>query len=149
MTLSLDMMKEMVETKVAFIQRTGVKALILKPRHIKLWAPFEGNESHIGTVYAGALFTLGEVPGGALYLTSFDITKYYPIVKEMTIQYVRPAKTAITIEITMDAEEVDRIQTETDVNGKSEFILEGEIKDEKNEVVAKTKAIYQLRAFGR
>ena len=149
MTLSLDMMKEMVETKVAFIQRTGVKALILEPRRIKLWAPFQGNESHIGTVYAGALFTLGEVPGGALYLTSFDITKYYPIVKEMTIQYVRPAKTAVTIELAIDEKEVSRIQAETDANGKADFTLEGEIKDENNEVVAKTKAIYQLRAFGR
>ena len=149
MTLSLDMMKEMVETKVSFIQRTGIKALTLEPRHIKLWAPFEGNESHIGTLYAGALFTLGEVPGGALYLTSFDVTKYYPIVKEMTIQYVRPAKTAVTIEITMEAEEVDRIQAEADADGKSEFILEGEIKDENSEVVAKTRAVYQLRAFGR
>jgi acyl-coenzyme A thioesterase PaaI-like protein len=111
-------------------------------------APLKGNDNHIGTMYAGALFTVAEFPVGALYLTTFDVSKYYPIVREMTIQFVRPAKSDVTIELTMSEEEIRRVQAEVDEKGKSDFVLEGEIKDEAGEVVARSKALYQLRSFG-
>ena len=93
MDMPLENMKRLLETTVAFVGRTGVKALELEPRRVKLMAPLRGNENHIGTMYTGALFTLAEIPVGALYLTTFDVSKYYPEIKEMTIQFVRPAKT--------------------------------------------------------
>ncbi len=148
MEISPEMMKEMVETKVAFLERMGLKALEMQPRHVKLMAPLKGNESHIGTVYAGALFTLAEVPGGALFLTSFDISKYYPIVKEVTIRFVRLAKTDVTVELGMSQEEVNRIQAEADDKGKADFTLECEVKDTSGEVVAVSKGLYQIRVIG-
>lgn len=60
--------------------------------------PGAGNENHIGSMYAGALFTLAEIPGGALFLTSFDSARFYPIVKEMTLRFRRPAKGDIRVE---------------------------------------------------
>jgi len=148
MTMTVEAMKHALETTVKFVERAGIKALVLEPRHVKLTAPLKGNENHIGTMYAGALFTVAEVPVGALYLTTFDPAKYYPIVKEMTIQFLRLAKTDVTIELTMSQEEVDRVQAEVDEKGKSDFFLEGEVKDESGEVVAKSRAVYQLRAIG-
>jgi acyl-coenzyme A thioesterase PaaI-like protein len=111
--------------------------------------PLQGNENHIGTMYAGALFTLAEVPVGALYLTTFDVSKYYPIIKEMTIRFVRPAKTDATIELVISEKEVQRIQAEAQANGKSEFVLEGEIRDSNEEIVVISRGIYQLRAMGK
>ncbi|MBW1644050.1 MAG: YiiD C-terminal domain-containing protein, partial [Deltaproteobacteria bacterium] len=113
---------------------------------VKLKAPLSSNENHVGIMYAGALFTLAEVPGGSLFYTSFDPTKYYPIVKDMYIRFRRPAATDVTIEMRMSEEEVDRVQAEADKNGKADFILEGEIKDETGEVVALSKGTYQIRA---
>lgn len=143
-----EMLKNLVETIVPFVQRAGLKALELEPRRVKLLAPLKGNENHIGTMYAGALFTLAEFPVGALYLTTFDVSKCYPIVKDMTIRFVRPAKSDVTIELTMSEEEVRRIQAELDEKGKSDFVLEGEIKDEAGEVVATSRALNQLRSLG-
>jgi len=125
-----------------------LRALELEPRRVKLMAPLKGNENHIGTMYAGALFTLAEFPVGALYLTTFDVSTCYPIVKEVTIRFLRPAKSDVTIELTMSEEEIRRVQAEVDEKGKSDFVLEGEIKDEAGEVVARSKALYQLRSFG-
>ncbi len=146
MELSKDEIRDLLESKVAFIERTGVKALILDKGHIKLAAPLAGNENHIGTVYAGALFTLAEVPGGALFLTSFDVTRFYPVVKEMKIRFRRPATTDVTIEMKIPEEEVLRIQQEAEKDGKSEFVLTGEVKDNAGEVVAVSTGIYQIRA---
>jgi len=149
MDMPLENMKRLLETTVAFVERTGVKALELERRRVKLMVPLRGNENHIGTMYAGALFTLAEVPVGALYLTTFDVSKCYPIIKEMTIQFVRPAKSDATIELVISEEEVQRIQAEVEANGKAEFVLEGEVKDSSGEVVVMSKGTYQLRAIGK
>ncbi len=44
------MMKELIETKVAFIERTGIKAIELKPGYVKLSAPIKGNEKIVDAI---------------------------------------------------------------------------------------------------
>jgi len=146
MKISADELKKFSEQKVAFVERMGLEMIESKKGYVKLKAPLNSNENHVGIMYAGALFTLAEVPGGSLFYTSFDPTKYYPIVKDMYIRFRRPAATDVTIEMRMSEDEVDRIQAEADKNGKADFILEGEIKDEAGEVVALSKGTYQIRA---
>ncbi len=125
----------------------GLETIEARPGYVKLQAPLKGNENHIGIMYAGALFTLAEVPGGTLFSTSFDVTKYYPIVKEMSIRFRRPAATDITLEMTMSEDQVDRIQAEAEANGKADYVQDGELKDESGEVVALSKGVYQIRAI--
>ena len=147
MELSPEEIKQFVEKPFAFVERAGIQAIELKPRYVKLGMPLKGNENHIGIMYAGALFTLAEVPGGALYLTTFDVSKYYPVVKEMYIRFRRPAKTDITVELSISKERVEAIQKETGENGKAEFTLEAELKDTAGTVVALSKGVYQLRSM--
>jgi acyl-CoA thioesterase FadM len=99
-------------------------------------------------MYAGALFTLAEMPGGALFLTTFDVSKFYPIVKEMTIKFKRPVHTDATVKVGMTEEEVVRIERDAEEKGRSEFSLKGEIFDEKGELVAESVGIYQIRKHG-
>jgi len=148
MQLSNEAIQKYVESGIAFVQRAGITALELKPRYVKLKAPLEGNVNHIGSMYAGALFTLAEMPGGALFLTTFDVSKFYPIIKEMNIRFKALAKTDVTIELSFTEDEVERIESEALENGKADYILEGEIKDETGQVVAVSRGIYQLRAHG-
>jgi thioesterase domain-containing protein len=145
MRFTPEIVKELVEKKIAFVERMGLKVLELTPGHVKLMAPLAGNENHIGGMYAGALFTLAEIPGGALILTTFDPTKCYPIVKELTIKFLRPAKSNITTEFFLSQEEVDHISGDLSNQGKAEFILHGELKDESGTVVATSQGLYQLR----
>ena len=147
-TMTPDQIRQYIEKPFAFIERMGVQAPVLEHGHVKLSAPLAPNINHIGTMYAGALFTLAELPGGALFLTSFDVNRFYPIVKEMTIQFRRPAATDAVIDIRMNEAEVQRIQQEADARGKSEYVLEGEVKDTNGQVVALSRGIYQLRKHG-
>ena len=148
MDLTPETLKQFIEKPFAFVERIGLKALELKPNHVKLAAPIAGNENHIGGMYAGALFTLAEIPGGALFLTTFDVSKFYPIIKEMTIRFVAPAKTDVTIEMYLSKEEASHIEAEARENGKADYVLEGEVKDASGVVVAVSKGLYQLRAYG-
>lgn len=148
MTLSEEMIRDFIENKIAFVQRMGLKVLEMKPRYVRLIAPLDGNENHIGTMYAGALFTLAEIPGGALFMTSFDSSRYYPVVRDMSIRFRRPARGDVTIELSMSVEEVRRIESEVAENGKSEYVLSGELKDKSGEIVVLSRGVYQLRAIG-
>jgi len=148
MELTPEIIKQFIEKPFAFVERMGLRAVKLEPGDIQLTVPLKGNENHIGSMYAGALFTIGEIPAGALFLTTFDIEKYYPIVKEMTISFQRPATTDVSIEIKMSEQEIKRITDEVERHNKAEFLLQGEIKNKNGETVAISKGVYQLRAHG-
>jgi hypothetical protein len=62
--LAPEIIKELVERKIAFVERMGLRVMDLISGYVKLMAPLRGNENHIGSMYAGALFTLAEMPGG-------------------------------------------------------------------------------------
>jgi thioesterase domain-containing protein len=138
-------MISIIEEGIDFVKRMGLKVVDLKRGYCKLSAPIKGNENHIGTMYAGALFTLAEIPGGALSWSSFDLNKFFPIIKEMSISYRRPVTTDAYVEISISEDEIARIEEEASTKGKSDFILEGEIKDESGQVTALSKGLYQLR----
>ena len=135
----------MVEKGIGFVRRTGFRAKVMERGRVVCEMPLKGNVNHIGTMYAGALFTLAEVPGGALYLTTFDTRRFIPIVTEMSIKFVKPAKGTVSIEIAMPDERIAELEAEAEANGKAVFELEGELKDQNGEVVAISHGVYQLR----
>ena len=136
---------EYIETGVEGIKRTGIKAAALRDRYVKLLMPLAGNVNHVGTMYAGSLFTIGECMGGAIYGVAFDTQRFVPIVKEVTIRFRRPAVTDVTLELEMGADEVDRIQQEAEEKGKADFTLDLELKDTNGEVVSIVHGIWQIR----
>ena len=145
MAFPAEIARQFTEDKIAFVKRMNLKAEVLEPGFVRLRVPLAGNENHIGSMYAGALFTLAEIPGGALFLTSFDASKFYPIVKEMNLRFRRPATGDIVVEARLSAEEIERLQGEAQANGKAEYVLELQLTDGSDEVVALSRGIYQLR----
>ncbi len=136
---------EYVETGVEGIKRTGIKALAMRDRYVKILMPLAGNVNHVGTMYAGSLFTIGECMGGAIYGAAFDTQRFVPIVKEITIRFRRPAVTDVTLELEMGEEEVERIQQEAEEKGKADFTLDLDLKDTNGEVVSIVHGIWQIR----
>lgn len=131
---------------IPFLGHSGIVVEHAERGFVRLRMPFEGNGNHVGMMYAGALFTLAEVPGGTIFSTTFDVKRYYPIVKNMQIRFRRPAMTDITVEVRLSDAEADRIMAEADANGKADYSWECELKDATGEVVAITRNDYQLRA---
>jgi len=117
--------------------------------HVVMKMPIGPNRNHLGTMYAGALFTLAELPGGAILISAFDMSKFFPTLGKIETKFVAPAKTAVTVEVNLSEEELTRIGTEAKENGKSIFVLELDLKDENGVVVAKTKGTYQMRTHAK
>ena len=127
------------------IKRTGLTIVDMSERYVKIKMPLEGNANHIGMMYAGSLFSIGEISGGVIHGASFDTEKYVPIVKEVSIRFRRPALTDVTLEVTITKEEADRIQKEAGEKGKADFVLALEIKDASGEVVSIVNGTWQIR----
>jgi acyl-coenzyme A thioesterase PaaI-like protein len=138
---------ELAVDLVEGIKRTGIRAVAARDRYAKMLMPIEGNVNHVGMMYAGSLFTLGEIAGGAIHLTSFDGTRLYPIVKEVHIHFRRPATTDVTMEVELSEEEASRIQAEALEKGKADFVLNLELKDADGEVVSVVGGTWQVRRF--
>jgi len=137
--------KAMIEQGIPFAARTCVKVLAMEPGYAKLMMPLEPNVNHVGTMYAGALFTLAELPGGAVFLTTFDASRFYPIIKGMDIKFVKPASTDITVEVRLDPAEAERIQQAANEAGKADYSWDCELQDANGRVVCATSNRYQLR----
>ncbi|HOW84276.1 MAG TPA: YiiD C-terminal domain-containing protein [Spirochaetota bacterium] len=127
------------------IRRTGLSLLECRDNYIKLLMPLEGNVNHIGMMYAGSLFTIGEVSGGAIFGVTFDYLKYIPIVKEVAIRFRKPALSDVTLEVELTPERARELQDITEQKGKADFTMDLEIKDSSGETVALVHGIWQVR----
>ncbi|MDG2308358.1 MAG: PaaI family thioesterase [Candidatus Binatia bacterium] len=141
-------LKKSLATGIPAVARTGIEVVEIDKGYVKMKMPFEPNINHVQIMYAGSLFTLAELPGGAIFATSFDATRFYPIVRDMSIRFRRPAKTDITVEVRLDPKDAAEIAERAERDGKADYEWECELKDETGEVVAITKNIYQLRRIG-
>jgi len=127
------------------IKRTGIRIVGLRDRYCKLLMPIDGNTNHVGMMYAGSLFTIGELPGGLIVLASYGLGTYVPIVKEVNVRFLAPAKTDVTLELAWSREEADALEKAALENGKTDFELEMEIRDAAGEVVSVVNGTWQMR----
>jgi len=139
-------MKDVFKTGIPFSARTGIEATRLEKDGIDLMMPLKPNINHIGTMYAGALFTLGEMMGGAVAMVYFFEHQLIPIVKGLNIKFTKMARTDIVTTYAMTDEEVQRIIADCKENGKANYEIELELKDQNGVVVAVTHGFYQVRS---
>ncbi len=139
--------KFILEKGIPFVGRTEVEVLELEPGYVKMRMPLQPNLNHVGTMYAGAIFTLAELPGGAIFLSTFDVNRFYPLIKGMEIKYLKPATTDVTVEVRLDLDEAARIQETANEKGKANYDWDCEVKDANGVVVAVTSNHYQLRSL--
>ena len=138
-----------MDTTIPIAHQMGVKIVEATPGRAAATMPMEGNGNHVGIMYAGVLFTVAEILGGIVAVSTFDTTRYFPLVKKLEITFVSMAKSDVRAEVILDDETVQRVGSEAEANGKSDFIVDAVVKDSEGKVVATTHGLYQLRAYQR
>ena len=137
-----------IESTIPIAHKMGVKVVEVRPGFAATTVPAEGNGNHFGVIYAGVLFTVAEVLGGIIPLITFDTAKYFPLVKNLEIQFVAMAKSDVRAEASLDDETIARVEAEAAERGKADFTLEAVVTDTDGQTVATTRGLYQLRALG-
>ncbi|MEO9139146.1 MAG: YiiD C-terminal domain-containing protein [Jatrophihabitans sp.] len=147
--LAADQLNAGLESLIPVAHGMGVRFVEMRPGFVAASVPFEGNGNHFGVIYAGVIFTVAEVLGGAIHFATFDAATHYPLVRSLNIDFLTPGTTALTATASMTDEEVARIRAAAGPGEKVPFVLEAEVRGEDGTVVARTRGDYQLRPFGR
>ena len=140
-------MNAALESLVPRAHQMGVRFVELRPGRVRAQLPPDGNTNHVGTIYAGVIFTLAEVLGGAMHVATFDVTTHYPIVRSMTIDFVAPGRGMLYATAELSGAEIERVRAAA-AQGKAPFVLSAEVIDDEGTVVARTTGDYQLRPHG-
>ena len=144
MSAALTLLTKFVGKSIPFASRNNFKVIDYRPGYVKAFIPLKPNKNHFNAMYAGALFTVAELPGGIISILSFD-ERFFPILKDLKIEFLKMAKTDVTVEFCLSEKQLKQLEDDTVKRGRCAFVLEGEIKDMKGEVVAKSYANYQVR----
>jgi thioesterase domain-containing protein len=142
--LSADEATAFVHEAVPALARFGLQVQDLQPGRVRLSLPFEGNGNHMGTMYAGALFAIAELPGGLLPL-SLVPQGVVPIMQEFTIRFLSPARGEVYVTAELDPDLVQRLAAQARDTGRAAFTLDLQVTDRAGRVVAATSGHYQLR----
>lgn len=127
----------------------GVRVVQARRGFAAATVPVEGNGNHFGVIYAGVQFTVAEILGGIIALSTFDSSKYFPLVKNVDISFIGMARSELTAQTSLDDETIARVEAEVAERGKSDFTLEAVVTDADGQTVATTRGLYQLRAIGK
>jgi acyl-coenzyme A thioesterase PaaI-like protein len=145
----VDMMNAGMASTIPTAHHMGVKVVEARRGFAAATVPVEGNGNHFGVIYAGVQFTVAEILGGIIALTSFDSAKYFPLVKGVDIKFVGMATTLLRAEASLDEETLARVESEAAEKGKADYDLDAVVTDATGQVVATTHGVYQLRAHRR
>lgn len=80
----VEMMNAAMPSTIPTAHQMGVRVVEARRGYAAVTVPAEGNGNHFGVVYAGVQFTVAEMLGGVIALSTFDNAKYFPLVKMST-----------------------------------------------------------------
>ena len=61
-----------LEQLIPVAAKMGVEFTELRSGFVQATVPFKGNGNHFGAIYAGVIFTVAEVLGGAIHIATYD-----------------------------------------------------------------------------
>src|SRR5262249_32965499 len=144
----VEMMNGALETTIPIAHKMGVRVIEARRGYAAASVPVEGNGNHFGVIYAGMQFTVAEILGGIITLSTFDTAKYFPLVMNVDIKFVGMARSELRAEAALNDDTITRVEAEAAERGKADFTLEAVVNDVEGQTVASTRGLYQLRAFG-
>jgi len=144
----IEQMNLAFEQMIPRAHQMGVRFVEMEQGFVRAEVPFEGNGNHFGVMYAGVIFTVAEVLGGAMHFATFDVSTHYPLVRSLTIDFKSPGKSTLTASARLTPEQIEAIKADAAANGKASFVLEAEVLGEDGTLVATTRGDYQIRPYG-
>jgi thioesterase domain-containing protein len=134
---------------VPMLGTMGMEVVEVARARVKTRLPFDAqNGNHIGTVYAGVLFSFLEATGGALLLVSFDVSRWIPVVVEGTIRYTRPVTGAIECDLSLSDDELDLVHRSLEQDSKTSWTLMAAAVAEDGRVACEADLVYRFRTPG-
>lgn len=134
----------LVHAAIPATSHLGLQVLELRPGYVRLLMPFAPNRNHLGTMYAGSLVALAEIPGGLLPMSMPELA-VLPIATSLEVKFLRAARADAFLTVDIDPENLRALAAEAHRAGKAEFELLTEVRDADGELLMTCRGSYQLR----
>ena len=141
--------QNVVRSTVPLLGAIGMEVVEASPGMVRTRLPFRPeNGNHIGTVYAGVLFSFLEASGGALVLMAFDVSRWIPVIVEGTIRYARPVTGPIECALSVTPSDRDAVHAALNADPKHRWVLTAAATDGDGRSMCEADLVYRFRAIG-
>lgn len=145
--MKIEAIQQMLDENIPMTSFLQVKVEEMSPGAVRLRMPFAPQAlNHLGTIYAGAIFSLAEIAGGVAMVSAFDPTQFFMVVRRLEIEYLRPAQSDLVCAPRLSPEVIAQVRANIAEQGKSDLPLPVEVIDAEGQVVARLQATYYLRS---
>jgi acyl-coenzyme A thioesterase PaaI-like protein len=142
--LAPEQVTALVHAAIPVTAHFGLQVLELRPGYVHLRMPFEPNRNHLGTMYAGSMVALAEIPGGLIPMSMPDLA-VLPIATGLQVQFLRAGRGDAFLTVDMDPEQLRALAAVAHREGKAEFELDTRVVDADGELLMTCRGSYQLR----
>ena len=106
----------------------------------------EQHRNHVGTLHAGALFTVAEAASGAAFVSAFAprLAEVVPVVESAEIHFSAPARGTIAAHARM-TKPADALLVELDRDGRTRPPIEVRLVDESGREVASMTVLWNMK----
>ena len=130
--------------KIQYLNDAGLAPELFEERHVVCRLPVNPvHMNHVGIAYAGSFFIVAEATGASLIKCTYG-KKYVAIIKNATLDYLRPAKTDLVVDLSMTEEEAKERIAYVEEHGKGQYPLDIPVKDAEGNLCANVHITYYL-----
>lgn len=130
--------------RVPFVERTGMRRLEERRGHSKLLMPLEGNANHVDVMYLGAFCVLAEAVAAGPGISILDTQRYFPIIKDIGVDFHRMAASDVTGEYTLSEDAISGLLADLETKGSAGYTAEVPMQDADGALVATGRVTVKL-----
>lgn len=134
--------------RVPFVERTGMQRLEERRGHSKLLMPLGPNANHVDVMYLGAFCVLAEAVAAGPGISILDTERYFPIIKDIAVDFHRMAASDVTAEYTLSEDEMARLLSDLESKGSATYVAQVPMLDADGTEVATGKVTVKLLSHG-
>lgn len=134
--------------RVPFVERTGMQRIEERRGHSKLLMPLAANANHVDVMYLGAFCVLAEAVAAGPGISILDTARFFPIIKDIAVDFHRMAASDVSAEYTLSEEEIDRLIAELETKGSATYAAEVPMHDADGVLVATGRVTVKLLSHG-
>lgn len=130
--------------KVPFVDRTGMRRIEERRGYSKLLMPLEPNANHVDVMYLGAFCVLAEAVAAGPGISVLDTSLYFPIIKDIAVDFHRMAASDVTAEFGLSEPEIEGLLADLERKGSATYFAEVPMHDADGTLAATGKVTVKL-----
>lgn len=142
--MSAALKPESQKYRVPFVERTEMQYLAKERGYAKLLMPLGPNANHVEVMYLGAFCVLAEAVAANPGISVLDTEKYFPIVKDIAVDFHRMAASDVTGEYRLCEEQIQGLLDDLERKGSATYHAEVPMFDADDVLVATGKVTIKL-----